>query len=179
MEELKSIILKIKDRDENGFKLLLERMEGYIVKSAKLLYKDEYEDVYNELCLALWKAAMSIKYFDNDGQIITYLTNGVKQRYLELYRKSVQVHNNEICIEAEDSTFLLKKAPDSPEVEAMVLEWINGILNNSEGKTQRIYKSILVEGKSDMDIAELVGVSRQYVHRLRMQLREKYMEDNV
>lgn len=178
MKEFEKIIARIQTGDDKEFENLLHRMNGLIMKYVRRLYKDEFDDIYSELSIALWQAAMSIKYFDNDGQIVKYLEMGVRNKYLELYRKSVKVHENEICIDRDDLTFVTRASKENPESEALVNAWIENVLNDCVGRTYEICYQILVEHKSDSEIAKNLRVSRQYVHRLRTNLAKKYLIDN-
>ena len=42
-------------------------MEPLINKYMRKLYKDDKDDVYAELILALWEAVTKLKYVENDG----------------------------------------------------------------------------------------------------------------
>ncbi len=69
-------------------------MEPLICKYMRVLYKDENEDVRSELVLALWEAITKIKYVENEGQCVTYLTNALRNKFYELYRNSRKEHDN-------------------------------------------------------------------------------------
>ncbi|SFO03747.1 RNA polymerase sigma factor, sigma-70 family [Pseudobutyrivibrio sp. UC1225] len=178
MEKIRDIVANIQDGDKTKFEILLNRMEGLIVKYANLLYKEEFEDAYNELAFALWQSANTMNYLGAEGQVVNYLSTAVKRKYLELYRKSVSLHDNEVSADYTDNIFLLQESVDTPEREAIINVWIKDILCNSSGKKNKIYRQILLEGKSDVEISKEIEVSRQYVHRLRMELGNKYLEEN-
>lgn len=102
MGDFINIIQKIQS-DKNYFIELVEKMNPLINKYMRLLYKDEKDDVCSELFLALWEAILKMEYFDNEGQCINYLTNALKNKFYELYRKSAKVHDNEYL--AENTVF--------------------------------------------------------------------------
>ena len=72
MGEVSSVIQKIRE-DKNNFGMLLERMKPLINKYTKLLYKDEKEDVYSEMVLALWEAVMKMEYYNEDSECTVFL----------------------------------------------------------------------------------------------------------
>lgn len=67
MGEICELIDKIK-RNKEDFYLIVERFSPLINKYTKLLYKDEKEDVYEELVTALWEAIQKMMFYENDGQ---------------------------------------------------------------------------------------------------------------
>lgn len=71
MGEVSSVIQKIRE-DKNNFGMLLERMKPLINKYTKLLYKDEKEDVYSEMVLALWEAVMKMEYYNEDSECTVF-----------------------------------------------------------------------------------------------------------
>lgn len=93
MEELKLLICTIYDKKNNKFEELVEKFQPLIKKYIRILYKDEKEDVHSELVLALWEAVINIKYVENEGQIMSYLCRALHNKFLELYRKSRNLHD--------------------------------------------------------------------------------------
>lgn len=72
-----------------------------INKYVRLLYRDEKEDVYAEFMKALWEAMLDIKYYNNDGQVIRFISTAMKNKYLELYRASRRYHDNMVGLDDE------------------------------------------------------------------------------
>ena len=93
MGEICELIGKIK-RNKEDFYLIVERFSPLINKYTKLLYKDEKEDVYEELVAALWEAIQKMVFYENDGQIVNYLSTAMKNKYMELYRISRRLHDH-------------------------------------------------------------------------------------
>ena len=87
MGEFVTLIKDIK-KDKNKFVYLIRKMDPLINKYVLLLYKDEKEDIYAEMTLALWESFQKLNYYEEDGQIIKFLSNALRNRFLELYKQS-------------------------------------------------------------------------------------------
>ena len=107
MGEFVTLIQAIKN-DKEKFEELLIKMEPLINKYVRLLYKEEKEDVYAELVLALWESVLKISYFENDGQIINFICRALKNRYYELYRNSKKRCEHEI--NSRDDIYFVKES---------------------------------------------------------------------
>ena len=107
MGEFVTLIQAIKN-DKEKFEELLIKMEPLINKYVRLLYKEEKEDVYAELVLALWESVLKISYFENDGQIINFICRALKNRYYELYRNSKK--RCEYEINSTDDIYFVKES---------------------------------------------------------------------
>ncbi|MDE7332470.1 MAG: hypothetical protein K2O16_09550 [Lachnospiraceae bacterium] len=92
MDELSKLIQDIK-KDKNKFCLLLNKMDPLINKYVRILYKDKKEDIYSELCCALWEAVCKISFYKNDGEIMNYMKNALQNKFYELYRISRKNHD--------------------------------------------------------------------------------------
>lgn len=52
-------------------------MEPIINKFVKKLYNEEYEDVNQELILAVIEAVNKIEFYDNEGRCVNFLIRGI------------------------------------------------------------------------------------------------------
>ncbi|MCI9435724.1 MAG: sigma-70 family RNA polymerase sigma factor [Lachnospiraceae bacterium] len=86
-------LLKDIKNNKDEFAKLIEYMNPLINKYVRLLYKDEAEDIREELILALWESVLKINYCNNDGECFSYINNALKNKFLELYRKSKKRHD--------------------------------------------------------------------------------------
>ncbi len=153
-------------------------MEPLICKYMRVLYKDENEDVRSELVLALWEAITKIKYVENEGQCVTYLTNALRNKFYELYRNSRKEHDNYF---SSEMTMLDTEMFEENEYDDLIVKSdLDKYLEEYTGMRHEIYKSILFENLSDHEIAKKYDVTRQYVNRLKKQLyldlRKRYFE---
>lgn len=166
-----SILIQAIKADKNKFHLLLEKMNPLIKKYLYLLYKDEKEDIYSELSLALWEAVEKIYEYDNDGEIVNYLKTALRNKFLELYRNSRKKHDNEIVmgdgLAAFDYGFTETRYDDALTNEDMM-----HFINRFQGERKTIFYYILIHNLSDTKIAERLNLSRQYVNRMRRLLRD-------
>lgn len=109
---------------------------------------------------------MKMKYYEDDGKCLVYLSNAIKNKFFELYRKSRKQHDNEM--EAEYSEQLMVNEVD--DIEQIIFEFdIERFLNKCEGKRKLIFKEML-ENPSDIEVGKKFHVSRQYANRLRKEL---------
>ncbi len=156
-------LLKNIKSNKDSFSKLLDNMNPLISKYVRLLYKNDREDIRQELILALWESILKMKYYNSDGECL-------KNKFLDLYRKSKK--QNEIISIEIDETFEFPSLIESSYefTELIFREDIKQILRNTNGKKQKISYQILLMEKSDAEIAKYFKVSRQYVHRLRKSL---------
>lgn len=167
-----SILMQAIKADKNKFHLLLEKMNPLIMKYVRLLYKDEKEDVYSELSLALWEAVEKIHKYDNDGEIVSYLKTALRNKYLELYRNSRKKHDNEIAMEDELASYDDYGFTEIQYDDAVTNEDMLHFISRFQGVRKKIFYYILIHNLSDVRIAERLNLSRQYVNRMRRILRD-------
>lgn len=86
-----ALILQNVKKNKNDFEKLINMMTPLINKYTRLLYKDEKEDINSELILALWEAVLKMKYYEDDGKCLVYLSNAIKINFLSCI---VKVENN-------------------------------------------------------------------------------------
>ncbi|MCI9220979.1 MAG: sigma-70 family RNA polymerase sigma factor [Lachnospiraceae bacterium] len=170
MGEWSKLVQDIK-HNKDAFVELVEKMNPLINKYVRLLYKDEREDVREELILALWEAMSSIKYYDNDGECMAYLRNALRLKFLELYRKSKKRHEFQLVKEPDATLAIIEMPSGLLDISDVIFrEDIRALLKQFDGKGRDICFQILLEEKSDSQIAKNLEVSRQYVNRLRRNL---------
>ncbi len=173
MGKIALLIQKTKE-DKESFQDILCAMEPLIKKYTKTLYKDEKEDVRSELILALWEAVVKIEYYEDEGQCILFLCIAIKNKFYELYRNSKKWNDNQTTMEVrEDQLHYFDEDMDTMELK-MDME---SILDRYSGKKKEILLSIIFENKSDVEIGKKYHMSRQYVNRLRRELRQILEEE--
>lgn len=154
--------------DKEKFYLILEQFKPLLKRYARLLYRDDREDMYSELTVALWEAICRISYCENDGQVINYLSMALKNKFLELYRSSCKYHNH--MVEIEDSEILMISVPGSFCEEIIIQEEMQRVSSELNGKKRKIFEMIFVQGYSNTEVADKLKISRQYVHRIKKEL---------
>ncbi len=172
--EISKLIRAVKE-DKEMFGLIICQFEPMIKKYTKLLYKDEAEDIRAELIAALWEAVCNITFYNKDGQTVNYLSRAIKNKYLELYRKSRKQNDNIITVEEEE---LQKRTEFDHSFENLMTEDdMNRFGRKLEGKKKDIFELIFCKEYSDIEVARELKVSRQYVHRIKMSLIENIRQE--
>lgn len=178
MEELTSIIDLIK-KDKNQFYVIQNKMKPLIDKYCRILYKDDCDDVRSELTLSLWEAIIKISSYDNDAQIITYLKNALTNKFHELYRNSRKQNDNETLF-SDDDLCNFKSSSNTSKNIVMNVD-IHNFIKHFSGPKRMVFIYILIYDLSDSEISEIMGISRQYVNRMRRNLRillSEYFRNN-
>lgn len=168
MKELKLLIYAVQNGDHNKFYEVVEKLRPLIQKYVRLLYKDEKEDVSSELVLALWEAVISIQYAEVQGQIMSYLCKALHNKFLELYRKSRNQHDYEICL--DNMNVLDIQVVENQYNDVITEQDMINMLEIFNGVKKDIYYSMTLEMLTDIQLALKFGISRQYANRLRKQL---------
>ena len=166
---ISELICEIK-KDKEKFGLLLHRFQPLIRKYVRILYKDEEEDMYAEFTAALWEAVCNIVFYNDEGQVIKYLTTALRNKYFELYRKSRQY--NDHTIEIEEQELEEKKRVDNIYDDMLINDELRRIGDKLEGKKKQIFALIFLKGYADRQVASELDISRQYVHRIKKLLIE-------
>lgn len=171
---LNELIEEYRKGDNDQILLIIEKFQPIIYKYVRLLYKDEREDTISELNLSLLEAVNKIEYYNNEGQCFKFLYNALRNKYLELYRKSRKRFDNEqqfykeyynyciVCYEYDDTE---------------LIEDLNKYLLEYSDKQKKILISILIEGKSNTEVATENNVSRQYTNRIKNKLCKKIKKE--
>lgn len=177
-DSIQKLIKEYKDGNKEEFLLIADKMEPLISKYVRLLYKDEKEDMHSEFVLCLLEAVNSMGYYQEEGQCIYFLSRALKNRFLELYKKSKLHFDREMVM--EDDFFTNMDMDQSEFEDCVFLEDLKGLMGKQEGKQYHILCDIVFRDESDAVIAEKNLVSRQYVHRVRKNfynlLKEKYFK---
>lgn len=162
--DISELICEIK-KDKENFILLLRRFQPLIRKYVKILYKDEEEDMYAEFAMALWEAVCSIVFYQDEGQAVKYLTNALRNKYFELYRKSRKYNDHIVDIEAQKLEET--RSVDNTYEDVLINEELQRICDVLKGKKKQIFDLLFLKGYTDLQVACELNISRQYVHRVK------------
>lgn len=150
---------------------LIKRFYLLIHKYARKLYNYEFEDAYQEMILALIESINKIDYIKNEGECVKFISNALRFRTMELYRKDKMHRNNTIYLSNE-----LDKVEDTydkyKEAEFFIDLKRSEIIKN--WLDQKIVEGIVYENLDDAQIAKKYKVSRQYINR-----RKKYIFERL
>lgn len=170
-ETLCDQIKSIKD-SHDMFKLeqILYKMRPLIRKYAKKLYFMEKDDACQELNIALIEAVYRIKKYDNEYMCISYLQKAVIYKYNYLCKNNFKlqlIDNNE---EINENT------PYFADYNTIEFYIDLGNLLKNKNYIQNCIVENLMNDLSDNEIARKIGVSRQYVNRIKKHiLKELYL----
>lgn len=175
-DSIQKLIKDYKDGNKDIFLLIVDKMEPLISKYVRLLYKDEKEDMHSEFVLCLLEAVNTMGYYQEEGQCIYFLSRALKNRFLELYKKSKLHYDSESVV--EDEFFSNIDINQSEYEDLIFLEDLKELIRKEDGKQYDILCNIIFKDESDAVIAKRNQVSRQYVNRVRKKfyqlLKEKY-----
>lgn len=135
--------------------------------SRKLFFM-EYEDAKQELTLALIEAIKNIPQCKSDGECLSYLKNAVKFRFSYLCKKNIKKETYEDTYADEFKMETLAGKEEYADLETRI-EWQQKIKKIPQ-KQQQIFQ-YLISGYSDKEIAQIMGVSRQYINRIKKKWR--------
>lgn len=156
------------EKDDNSLLFIVNKMKPLINKYARALYCLEYEDMQQELIIALIEAVHKLKECDNEGKVIRFLVTGVKNRFYELYRKQIVKKTEQNC----DMQSMVNVVPFY-EKFCDIEYWVDIASMKFLSKTpvkRKIAEYILNGEASDSEIAKRLHISRQYVNRCKKEI---------
>lgn len=171
MADLIETIKKIKEGNLNEFRTIELKMKPILTKYTNYMYKDEKEDIYAELILALWEAVVKIEYYDTEGKVLNYFQTAIKNKFFELYRTSRKKNDNECSVD-DDALLNIASKKGNDFNKIIFLEDMRQFIGCFSGNKKLVYICIIIEGLSDTEISRRLALSRQYINRLRKQLRK-------
>ncbi len=176
-----TLITSIREyRMGNGECLLpvIEQLKPAIIKYARKLYCNDFEDAMSELELALMEAINRIPYIENEAQCLTFLMNAIKNKYRELARAGSKIRNIELPFEETGPVCPYWETEYGDCELRLALE---DLLSTCSAKQKTILMAILFEGKSCSLVAAELHTTRQYVNRIKnkwlKQIKNKIMTE--
>ncbi|WP_294238772.1 RNA polymerase sigma factor [Pseudobutyrivibrio sp.] len=175
MKNYNELVHRFKNGDEDVFFEILDEFNPLIIKYSSALYKDEFDDIKSELILALWQALCKIKAYDESKQIVKYISNAMHMKFLELYRNSKSYHDNELLVTNDDYFSNIQDLKSS--VGFLVIKAdVDSYIETLTGKKKTIADYIIYQQYSDIQISEALNISRQYVNRVRREVKSYFNE---
>ncbi|MDL2302369.1 hypothetical protein LJC58_08440 [Lachnospiraceae bacterium OttesenSCG-928-D06] len=165
---LTTLIQDFRTGDNQSFMLIAEKFKPLISRYIRSLYKDEQEDTESELILSLLEAVRKIDYYEQEGQAVVFLGNAIRFKFHELYRISRKIYDHQDYLtEIQENTIsFIPKEFDAFIWKEDCLKFLS-TYNKKQGKMLYL---LLFEGKSDIEVAKIFNVSRQYVHSIKKKL---------
>lgn len=168
MVENLDILVKRVKKDNLALMDVLERLQPLIKSYTKKLFFMDKEDAEQETILAIIEAIHCMENSDSEGCCLVYLKNAVFFRYCALCKKNIKRTNKEVLNDmAEDF--------EGDYVEDYKMVELNFDLQETIKKqklsiTHVKIISLALRGYSDKDISTQLGMSRQYVNRIRKRI---------
>lgn len=169
---MKTLIELIRDHQngsEEACAEIMERMTPLAKKYAAKIHCLEYDDALQELYLALLE---SLRYLDGsapEGKCVKYMEAAVIHRYYALCKYYLSMPDTE-TIENNDPSL-----PASPVYDDSALD-IEAYIHTlpESGYKREIFSLYFYLDWSDKEIANHLGISRQYVNRIKKSLIKTY-----
>ena len=170
-KELLELIEKFRMQDMSAFSAVYEEFERLI-----LFYscKSGGEDYIQELTIFLIELLYSIKTekFKRDSSLCLkkYMAVAIRNKYINLCRESIKYES--LFTEAEEKDFCYCSSADEPIL-------IKDMLKKLSPRQRTVIKYKYLYGYSDVELSQLLNISRQAINRLKNRaitvLKEYYM----
>lgn len=163
-EQRYAMLVKKAKKDTESQMRLLNQMKPLINMYSKKLFFLDSEDATQEICLAIIEAIINITECETDGQCITYINNAVKYRFARLCKRNIKKEKMEETYELNLKLAIYNEKYGDIET---IYDWTDKIKKLSN-KQKKIF-NYLIEGYTDYEIAKKMGMSRQYINRVKKQ----------
>lgn len=167
--QIKAAKLNNKEELQN----IIMKMQPLVKRYVRKLFFMEKEDATQELNLTLIEAIFQIKTVENEAMCLAYLHKSVVCKYFNLCKKNRT--NTKLC---NHYPMMINDHPPMNEVYNNIETSIDikSFLKNKDNKQQKIILYYYLDDLGDYEIALKVGVSRQYVHRIKKKLLQNYYD---
>ena len=163
-DDLSILITEYKNGNPECLLLIIERLKPAIIKYAKKLFLYDLEDSIAELELALLESVNRIPYARNDTQCLAFLVNALRNRYLELTRKSSRIFNAELPLEEQN---LICPYWEYEYGNRELMLDLENLLSTCSPDHKEMLLAIFLRDKSCSGIAAEFHITRQYVTRIK------------
>lgn len=168
MEEkrISKLIADYKNGNIDALEQLWKQMLPLIKKHAGKTHFMEYDDACQEYSTALIEAINKIRIYDTDGQCLKYLTTCIKNKFCFLYKH----YCTEVANEIFDDIIDTENATNTYD-DIIFFADIANFIEKLPSETKRNIASLsILQQKSDAEIALQLGLSRQYINRIRKEI---------
>lgn len=171
-KRIAEMIRNYKKGDVSALEQLWFQLLPLIKKYAGRSHFMEYDDAYQEYTLTLLEAVNKIQNYDTDGQCLKYIAISIKNKFCFLYKNhcATIVHetpNDIIAMEVREFS-----GPD-PYSDTIFWTDICNFIESLPSDTKRtIARLSIIYQKSDAEIASYLGISRQYVNKIKKDIAE-------
>lgn len=141
---------------------LLELLNPLIKSYAKKMFFLEQEDAQQEIIIAIIEAVKGISKCESDGQCLAYINNAVKFLFAHLCKRNIKKQAVESINEKD-----LSQAAYYEKYEDIEMKYDIQVKKQSLTKNQKNILNYILLGYSDREISDKLGISRQYINRIK------------
>lgn len=171
MVTLISLIQSFQSGNPDSLSQILERMTPLVKKYAGKIHCMEYEDALQELYLTLLESINYLDTFQSEGKCVKYMETCIINRYYALCKHCLSIPETDSI---DDSSPVFPSTPAYDDTALDIDAYISSLPKH--GYKQQILSMFFYNDMSDKDIATQLGLSRQYVNRIKKQLIKNYFE---
>ena len=171
MEALISLIQKYNEGQTDACDEILRRMSPLVRKYAGKIHCMEYEDALQELYIAVIESLKYLNPEHSEGKCVKYMETAVINRYYALCKRYLSMPETE---DIENSAASLSAPSAYDESYLDITAYIQTL--PEAGNKREILSLYFYENLEDKEIAEHLGISRQYVNRIKKQLIRAYYD---
>lgn len=167
-ESLAKLIMEYKNGNKNSLERIINKMYPLINKYARKLFNLEYEDMQQEMIIAVIEAVVKIKSIHSEYECLAYIVTSVKNKYLEMTRISLELKNIDLN---NNYDFILKLENNNDLFLDIEFEYdLKKSCKINSSMKKKIVEYILFQGLNDTEIAKELHISRQYVNRCKKEI---------
>lgn len=148
---------------------IITEMQPLIKKYAKKLYFMEYDDAFQELTLSLLEAIYKIRHYENDYMCLAYFKKAIINKYIHFCNEHFKSSEMESESEINENTFSFIDNFNQIELDVDLHQFFKGKNENYK----RIIEYAFIEELNSSEIAFKMGVSRQYINKIKNQVLKK------
>lgn len=162
MDNLYTMIISAKNKDENSLMKILNKFDPLIKKYARKL---NYDDAKSELIVTLIETVLFMpiadkQYLQKDECIVGYISKSIKNKYIYLSKKKSKIEGIETELNLDTCT-------DKYYISADNSLLIKNLLDNLSDLQRDIIIQRFFLQYSDVEIASRLCISRQAINRIK------------
>lgn len=175
MDTIKKLLKRYKNGEKEALNEIIIQMTPLVKKYAGKTHFMEKEDSMQEFYITLLE---TIKYLDeskSEGECLAYMKRSVKHKFAKMCEKYIL----DVEIISGDEVFQTLEMKGNAEEDTLLNVDFEKYIQNVEQKNKlkgSILRAFWYENKSDAEIADLLKISRQYVHRIKKIMIKEYLE---
>ncbi|WP_313345569.1 sigma factor-like helix-turn-helix DNA-binding protein [Sedimentibacter sp.] len=103
-----------------------------------------------------------------------YIYLSIKHEYIRLSKKNFYINSHEVLSDIDIIDYIDQKQLESPTKNIEIINTLNCLSK----KQKRVFTCIFIYGYSDTETAQIIGVSKQAIGRMRKRIAARIKEEN-